>query len=46
MGNVNKVILLGRLGADPDTGVTAAQKIPTATLRIATNSRFKNQSGD
>ena len=46
MGNVNKVILLGRLGADPETGVTSAQQIPTATLRIATNSRFKNQSGD
>mgnify|MGYP001269745801 CR=1 FL=1 len=46
MGNVNKVILLGRLGADPETGVTSVQQIPTATLRVATNSRFKNQSGD
>ena len=25
MGNVNKVILLGRLGADPETGVTATR---------------------
>ena len=46
MGNVNKVILLGRLGANPETGVTATQQVPTATLNVATNSRFKNQSGE
>ncbi len=41
---VNKVILLGRLGADPELKYTQ-NKTPVCALNIATNERRKGQDG-
>lgn len=41
MGAVNKVILIGNLGADPESRTTASGMVVT-TLRIATNEKKKN----
>ena len=45
MGSVNKVILLGRLGADPDLRYTQDQT-PVSSFNIATSISFKNKSGE
>lgn len=42
---VNKVILLGNLGADPELRYTQAG-IPVCTLRLATNERWRNAKGE
>lgn len=42
---VNKVILVGRLGADPELRTTGSG-MAVCNLRIATTHRRKNQSGD
>lgn len=42
---VNKVILLGRLGKDPDLRYTS-QQFPIANFSLATNDRRKDQSGN
>ncbi len=44
MGSVNKVILLGRLGADPEVRYTQDQT-PVASFNIATSINYKNKSG-
>ena len=44
-GTVNKVIILGRLGSDPDIRATAAGTT-VANLSIATNHGVKDQSGN
>lgn len=45
-GSLNKVMLIGRLGNDPDIRHTAAGA-PVANLSVATNSAYKdNQSGE
>jgi single-strand DNA-binding protein len=44
MSYVNKVILIGRLGADPDMRYTA-DGTPVATFRIATTESYKNKDG-
>lgn len=44
MSNVNKVILIGRLGADPELRYTA-DGTPVATLRLATTETRKNKDG-
>lgn len=44
MGNVNKVILIGNLGADPELKRTAAGQ-GYCHLSVATNMVFKDQSG-
>ncbi len=44
MSNVNKVILLGRLGADPELRYTA-DGTPVATFRMATSETRKNKDG-
>ncbi|HQH26229.1 MAG TPA: single-stranded DNA-binding protein [Oligoflexia bacterium] len=44
MSSVNKVILLGRLGAEPELRYTPNQ-VPVCTLKIATNDRRKGQDG-
>jgi single-strand DNA-binding protein len=41
---VNKVILLGRLGADPELKFTQ-NKMPICSLKLATNERRKNAEG-
>jgi len=42
---VNKVILIGNLGADPEVRYTAGGT-PVATFRLATTGRFKDASGE
>jgi len=42
---VNKVILIGNLGADPEVRYTASGT-PVATFRLATTGRFKDASGE
>ncbi len=42
---VNKVILIGNLGADPELRYTGNQT-PVCTLKIATNERRKDASGN
>ncbi len=44
MSYVNKVILIGRLGADPEMRYTA-DGTPVATFRIATTETWKNKDG-
>ncbi|RMG39537.1 MAG: single-stranded DNA-binding protein [Candidatus Dadabacteria bacterium] len=43
--SVNKVILLGNLGKDPELRYTASQ-IPVCSFSMATNERRKDQSGN
>lgn len=44
MGGVNKVILIGRLGADPEIRYTPSGA-PVATFRIATSEAWTNKDG-
>lgn len=41
MGSVNKVILVGNLGADPELKYTASTNMPVCNLSVATNERTK-----
>jgi single-strand DNA-binding protein len=43
--SVNKVILIGRLGADPEVRYTS-DGTAVATFRIATTKRWSNQQGE
>jgi len=45
MASVNKAIILGNLGRDPELRHTASGKA-VATLRIATNEQWADQSGE
>jgi len=45
MGSVNKVIILGRLGADPEVRYTQDQT-PVASFNVATSINYKNKSGE
>src|SRR3954467_8279650 len=44
MGSVNKVILVGNLGADPELKYTPSSR-PLCNLRIATTDVFKDKAG-
>ncbi len=44
MASVNKVILIGNLGADPELKHTPSNK-PVCNLRIATNETWKDRDG-
>src|SRR3954468_20027621 len=44
MGSVNKVILVGNLGADPELKYTPSQR-PLCNLRIATTEVYKDKAG-
>ena len=44
MGSVNKVILIGNLGADPELKYTPSNR-PLCNLRIATTEVYKDKSG-
>jgi single-strand DNA-binding protein len=44
MGSVNKVILIGNLGADPELKYTASNR-PVCNLSVATNEVFKDKAG-
>ncbi len=45
MASVNKVIVLGNLGQDPELRHTASGR-PVATLRVATNEVWTDQNGE
>jgi single-strand DNA-binding protein len=44
MASINKVILIGNLGADPELRYTSAGT-PVADLRLATSRKFKSRDG-
>src|SRR6476619_7042569 len=44
MGSVNKVILVGNLGADPELKYTPSNR-PVCNLNLATNEVFKDKTG-
>lgn len=44
MGNVNKVVLIGRLGQDPEVRATP-QGVPVANVSMATSERYKDKLG-
>ena len=44
MASVNKVILVGNLGADPEMRQTSSGD-PVCTLSVATSEKFKNRDG-
>lgn len=45
MGNLNKVLLIGKLGQDPEKKVTP-QGNSVVTLSLATSERYKDKSGN
>lgn len=45
MGSVNKVILIGNLGADPELKYTPSNR-PVCNLSVATNETWKNKEGE
>lgn len=45
MGSVNKVILVGNLGADPELKYTAQAGKSVCSLSVATNETWKDKSG-
>jgi single-strand DNA-binding protein len=45
MGNLNKVMLIGRLGADPEVRYTQSNTA-VATLNLATTERYKDSNGE
>ena len=44
MSNLNKVLLIGRLGADPELRYTA-EGVPVATFNVATSETYKDKGG-
>ena len=44
MAGVNKVILVGNLGADPEIKYTSQGNVPVANLRVATGERWQDKS--
>jgi len=45
MASVNKVILIGNLGADPELRYTPNGNRPVCSLRIATSDSYKDKAG-
>lgn len=45
MASVNKVILVGNLGADPEMRQTSSGD-PVCTLSVATTEKYKNRDGE
>ncbi|MEX0772490.1 MAG: single-stranded DNA-binding protein [Balneolales bacterium] len=45
MSSLNKAMIIGNLGADPDVRYTQSNKA-VATLSIATSEKFKNNNGE
>lgn len=45
MGNLNKAMLIGRLGADPEVRYTQSNTA-VATLSLATSERYKDSNGE
>ena len=44
MAGVNKVIIIGNLGADPEIKYTPSGNVPVANLRVATTDRWQDKS--
>jgi single-strand DNA-binding protein len=44
MAGVNKVIIIGNLGADPEVKYTSSGNVPVANLRVATTERWQDKS--
>jgi single-strand DNA-binding protein len=44
MAGVNKVIIIGNLGADPEIKYTSSGNVPVANLRVATTDRWQDKS--
>jgi single-strand DNA-binding protein len=44
MAGVNKVILIGNLGADPEVKYTPQGNVPVANLRVATTEKWQDRS--
>lgn len=45
MANLNKVQLIGHLGADPELKYTNTNNVPVVNLRVATNEGWTDQQG-
>ena len=45
MSSLNKVMLIGRLGQDPEVRYTQSNTA-VATLNLATNERYKESNGE
>lgn len=46
MKSVNKVIILGTLGRDPELRYVASNSIPVVRIGLATNERYKDDQGN
>lgn len=46
MASVNKVVLLGRLGRDPETRYASDGGTPICHLAVATSRRYKDRNGE
>jgi len=46
MGNVNKVILIGRLGQAPELKYVGKNETPVVNISLATSEKYKNKAGD
>jgi single-strand DNA-binding protein len=46
MKSVNKVILLGTMGRDPEVRYVAGNSIPVVRVSLATNERYKDDQGN
>jgi single-strand DNA-binding protein len=46
MKSVNKVIILGTMGKDPEVRYVAANTVPVVRFSLATNERFKDDQGN
>ena len=44
MAGVNKVIIIGNLGADPEVRYTSSGNVPVASLRVATSERWQDKT--
>ena len=45
MSSLNKAMIIGRLGADPEVRFTQSNTA-VATMNVATNERYKDSSGE
>ena len=46
MKSVNKVILLGTMGRDPEIRYVSSNNVPVVRVSLATNERFKDDQGN
>lgn len=46
MSDLNRVIIIGRLGADPEKRIMPSSNRAVTNIRVATSERWKDKSGD